>query len=430
MQRLERDHDAEAAIELIPFIKQHPASPDLHRILASIYAQLGSPFIKSGNPPAMPLAAMLLACVVAVHVHVDERYFASMIPPLINSWPDIWRNVLRQHEAVVEDVYTDESIRHLAAQSNLNVLLLFSLWHDALRQAAGTTRGVVAMLIRLSQLELETGSHHPEETDDPISALIELIPIMGQCQPPRWDEEVINPISGGAQTVARIALAHLRYHIALSPRDSFRIGHITAKITYIRHLSNNERIRRAMVSQHSIQTLVGAMASLPSRSEDALSLERSTSSVSEACRCLLGHIFSYADISGVMEALEANIFPVLMGCGSWLVANDRYYLALLQEDLPKFVIYPSIRRAMKKSLRRFDEECLQPTPSSSSLRTTVWAFYKRLVGYTSVLSTIHDVAIKHIPKACANLTVGYFPHFSTFSLILDYSAASLARVTR
>jgi hypothetical protein len=45
-----------------------------------------------------------------------------------------------------------------------------------------------------------------------------------------------------------------------------------------------------------------------------------------------------------------------MRCADLLDGDDEEYFLLLRNDLPKFLIYPSVLRTVKKSLAALDEE--------------------------------------------------------------------------
>jgi len=397
--------DTTAAMKLVPFIEQDPPVPDLQRILSWLYANL-RPHKISGlqtvGSPEMALVIDSLRCLVAIKVHVENGLYAHIVRDLEKNWPNIWKCMDVIHAQTVEDTHSELSIRLLAGRSNLNVLVLFAS-HDHLRQIAGTTPGVVAMLMRLSYLEVTTSSHTSNHTYGAVGVLNFYLRIIGHQSPPRWEEEVIVPM-GCVKSVARIALAQLSFHISLASRDVFRLAHMVNKINHITHLSNHKPIRNALIAQRSIRVLVDALESLLNHPMDDESMEYMSRCISNACNCLRGHIFAIDGITGIIEAFEANVLPVLLGCADMLETDDCAYFSLLCEDLPKYIIYPSVFRAANKSLKKFDSTTVDSYEFQSPRLQRVWAAYSRFKFSMDEIEMIKEVGVGHGIEVCANQT--------------------------
>ena len=182
------------------------------------------------------------------------------------------------------------------------------------------------------------------------TCLVDTLPTMVGELSPKWDEEVIIPMGGDVQNVARAALRNLHSNVLHHTRDIVRVCHMTHAITLINYLSTHKPIRDAFVAQHSIQALVKAMGSLSPPPTHGNSLEITTLCITSGCLCVRHHIFANDGLSGIAEAFSSDILPVLMRCADLLDHDEKHYFTLLRNDLPKFIIYPSVLRTVKKSL--------------------------------------------------------------------------------
>ena len=408
----ESNRDILAAADLAPFIEQYPPAPDLQRLLSWLYANLipqkitDSPAVGS---PGMTLVIVSLRLLLSLKTHIGRALFVNIARDLEKHWPSMWKCMSLLHESAVEDTRLEVSSRLLAGHANLNVLMLFES-HDHLRQIVGTTPGVVAMLMRLSHLEVMTSSHTSDNTYDAVGALSPYLYIMHQQSPARWDAEVIAPL-GCVESVARIALAHLSFHVSLASQDTIRLCHIGNKINHITHLSNYKPIRNALIAQNSIRILVHAMQSLSNLPMDAESMQYATNCISSACNCLRGHMFANDGITGIIEAIEANLPPVLLECAKMLVTDDYAYFSLLCEDLPKFIIYPSVLRATKKCLKDYDsEKILDSYESQSGRLKRVSEAYSRFEQCMDEIIIMKEAGTGECTEVCANKAASHVSH--------------------
>jgi DNA topoisomerase VI subunit B len=226
--------------------------------------------------------------------------------------------------------------------------------------------------------------------------------MVGQL-PPKWDEEVIIPMGGDVQNVARVALKNLHSNVSRRPRDIVRVCHMTHAITLINYLSTHKPIRDAFIAQHSITALVRAMDSLSPPPTHDNALECTTLCITSGCICVHHHIFANDGLSGITEAFSSGILPVLMQCADLLDHDDEHYFMLLRNDLPKFIIYPSILRTVKKSLAAFGEDALQ---RSSKVRSPTsrkaWEAYTRFTESIKGITLIREAGIGHGQEMCHN----------------------------
>lgn len=73
------------------------------------------------------------------------------------------------------------------------------------------------------------------------------------------------------------------------------------------------------------------------------------------CRCLRAHIFTHDGLEGLIEAHEANLILALWKCARKSKEEYNDYFLLVEGDLPKYIVYPSVMRAAKKALLKIHE---------------------------------------------------------------------------
>ena len=162
---------------------------------------------------------------------------------------------------------------------------------------------------------------------------------------------------GDVQNVARAALKNLHSNVSHRKRDISCLYRISQAVTLISCLSAHcKPIRDAFVAQHSIQAILKAIGSLSPLPACCDSLEYTTLCIPYSCACVRNLIFSNDGLTGTIEAFSSGILPILMRCAELLDGDDEEYFLLLRNDLPKFLIYPSVLRTVKKSLAALDEE--------------------------------------------------------------------------
>jgi hypothetical protein len=270
---------------------------------------------------------------------------------------------------------------------------------------SGFTR-TVGELMRMFNVATMIEPYNAKDAAVITTCLVETLPIVVGQLPPKWDEEVIIPMGGDVQNVARAALKNLQSNISRRARDLIRVYHMTQAITLINYLSTHKPIRDAFVTQHSIRTLVEAMSSLspPPTHDDPL--EYTTLCISSGCICVHRHIFANDGLSGITEAFSSGILPALMRCADLLDRDDEHYFMLLRNDLPKFIIYPSILRTVRKSLAAFSEESPQRSSKvQSPISRKAWEAYTRLTEFIEWIIFAREVGIGHGQEVCANNVV-------------------------
>jgi hypothetical protein len=374
IDNVEQHRNISAALDLGPFIAQYPLVPDFQRILSWLYANLSPHRIRNprtGSAYAAELVNVSLNCLIEVRAHAGRKLYAHITRDLESNWPNIWHCISFVHTQLVENASLEASSRCHAGYPSLGVLILFSS-DDHLRQLAGRTPGVIAMLMRLSGLEITSDSQPSDSTHDAVTGLNAYLPLMGQQLSPRWTEEVLAPAGGSAEHVARLVLKRLSFHVSWSSTDDIRLTHLSNKIVHITHLSNYKPIRDAFIAQGSIRLLVNAMESLLQHPLNTESLKYMTYCIAMACNCLRGHIFAIDGIAGIIEAFGANILPTLLRCANMLTTDDDAYFSLLCKDFPKFIIYPSVLRAAKRSLKKFNQTSITWLNSQTARLKRIW----------------------------------------------------------
>src|SRR5882762_9804531 len=265
----------------------------------------------------------------------------------------------------------------------------------------GATRVVTTLMLKLDRVMTE-GPREAGDTDDIVGGLLRFLPIMGRKPSPKWDEGVLAPM-GGENNVARVVLKHLDFHILHPKRDIYRLFRIAWGISLVTHLSNCTPICHAFIAQNSIRALVNAMDSISPLPTHRDSLEYSTHCVSLGSNCLRMHMFAHDGLTGIIQAFSSGVVPVLMRCAELLANDDEQYFLLLGEDLPKYIIYPSVLRTAKKSLADFDEASLRgPSNTKSTISRTAWAAYHQIVLSIEMIATIKDEGVGSGREVCAN----------------------------
>jgi hypothetical protein len=259
---------------------------------------------------------------------------------------------------------------------------------------------VVATLMRKLNMATTNDLHSAGDTDDIVDGLLDSLPIVGRQPLPKWDEEVIAPMGGNVADVARAALKNLNFHVSHPKRNIHRLARIAKGIMLITHLSNNKPVRDAFIVQHSIRALVDAMGSLSPLPTNNQSRQYATLCISNGCNCVRGHMFANYGLTGITEAFDSGILPVLLRCADLLIGDDAQYFNLLCEDLPKYIIYPSVLRTAEKSLTGFVVESASQAQSATSKRARE-AFFRFQISMDEIIA-IKDIGVGHGKEVCAN----------------------------
>jgi hypothetical protein len=262
---------------------------------------------------------------------------------------------------------------------------------------------IVATLMGQLNAATMDGPRTAGETDEIISGLLKSLPIMGQQPFPKWDEAVIVPMGGDVKSVAQAALKDLRLHVSHPKRDIFRILRITQSLNLVSHLSNHKPILDAFMAQGSWRTLVHALdtlAPLPSHSQ---SPEYATRCISVGCNCITQHFEANDGLVGIIEAFSCGILPVLLRCADLLVSENAQYTSLLCKRLPRFIIYPSVLRVVRRSLDGFVMPEPSIPPSATSMRAQ--ETYTQFLASITKLAAINEVGLGHGKEICSNAKV-------------------------
>lgn len=204
---------------------------------------------------------------------------------------------------------------------------------------------------------------------------------------------------GDIQNVVRAALKNLHFYFSHRKRDIYRLCCIAQAVNLIIYLSTHRSICDVFVAHHSIRALVKAMRSLSPLPAYRESLESTTLCISSICICVHRHMFPNGSLTGIIEAFSSGILPVLMECADLLNIDDEKYFLLLCNDLPKFIIYPSVLRTAKKSLEAFDQKSSR-TQSLTSRKA--WEAYTRFKESMEGIMLIMDAGLSTSQEMCAN----------------------------
>jgi hypothetical protein len=123
-------------------------------------------------------------------------------------------------------------------------------------------------------------------------------------------------------------------------------------------------------------------------------------------------MFANYGLTGITEAFDSGILPVLLRCADLLIGDDAQYFNLLCEDLPKYIIYPSVLRMAEKSLTGFVVESASQAQSATSERARE-AFFRFQISMDEIIA-IKDIGVGHGKEVCANKMVCLVHRFLAF----------------
>jgi hypothetical protein len=252
-----------------------------------------------------------------------------------------------------------------------------------------------------------------------MTQLVESLPIMIKQPSPKWNEQVIAPMGGDVEKVARAALKNLHSIISHPNLNGIRrLGRTTQAINLITIFSTHESIRDAFLEQHSIKALVKAMDSLSPLPVHPLAHEAASICISGACLSLSNHIFAHEGLRGIIEAFSSGILPVLMGCADLLNTDDEHYFMLLRHELPRFIIYPSVLRKVQRSLETIE---VPPQAGQSLASKKAWEAFEQLTLSVGGIKQVKDTGVDHGLEGCANSTVSLYIYFWFGGYLKEYS---------
>ena len=277
----------------------------------------------------------------------------------------------------------------------------------------------IAELSREFNLATKDEPHNGTDIGFIMTQLLESSPIMVNQPSPKWNKQVIAPMGGDVENVAKAALKNLHSIISHPNLNGIRrLSRIAQAINLITIFSTHGSIRDAFLEQHSIKALVKAMDSLSPLPIHPLAHECASICISGACICLSNHIFAHEGLRGIIEAFSSGILPVLMGCADLLNTDEEHYFMLLRHELPRFIIYPSVLRRVQGSLETI-EVPLQAGQSPASKKA--WEAFKELTLSVGGIKQVKDTGVDHGIEGCANSTVSLFIYFWLGEYLQEYS---------
>ncbi|KIM86963.1 hypothetical protein PILCRDRAFT_815406 [Piloderma croceum F 1598] len=264
----------------------------------------------------------------------------------------------------------------------------------------------IAELLREFNLATKDEPYNGTDIGFIMTQLIDSLTIMVKQPSPEWNEQVIAPMGGDVEKVARAALKNLQ-SITSHPNLNGvqRLGRIAQAINLITIFSTHESIRDALLEQRSIKALFKAMDSLSPLPVHPLAHECASICISCACLCLSNHIFAHEGLRGIIEAFSSGILPVLMGCANLLNTEEEHYFMLLCHELPRFIIYPSVLWRVQESLETI-EVPLQAGQSPASKKA--WEAFEQLTLSAGGIKQVKDTGVDHGLEGCANSTCNKF----------------------
>lgn len=162
----------------------------------------------------------------------------------------------------VKDVCIDLSVRLLAGRMNMEIIGLFDS-HDDIFSTAVKTRGISAMLIWLSHLELNTEPRVKVcVTYDVVWGLARYLHIACKNNLHFWEDEVLKPMNGDTELITGVAVQHLQHRHSLPANIPNRVYQIAHIIMHMNNLCTNPRLYDAFITHHSIRFVVAALSSL------------------------------------------------------------------------------------------------------------------------------------------------------------------------
>ena len=258
----------------------------------------------------------------------------------------------------------------------------------------------LAELLREFNLAMNNGTDISFTTQ-----LLDSLTIMVKQPSPKWNEQVITPMGGDVEKVAKAVLKNLHFIISHpNLHGTQQLGRIAQAINLITIFSTHESIRDAFLEQYSITALVKTLDPLYPLPVHPLAREAASVCITCTCLCLRNHIFAHEGMRGIIEAFSSGILLVLMRCADLLTTDDEHYFMLLRHELPRFIIYPSVLRRVQGSLETIKMP-LQASQSPASKKA--WEAFEQLTLSVEGIKQVKDTGVDHGLEGCGNSTVSF-----------------------
>ncbi|KII87065.1 hypothetical protein PLICRDRAFT_55103 [Plicaturopsis crispa FD-325 SS-3] len=326
--------------------------------------------------------SVLIVCGPA-HFSASPALVARLLAP--DGWPHIWKWMQFEYDkCIVEGAYGDEgregavfaiafTLAALGKSSALRatltrtpglLVILAKQWLQARPPELASQTAACAFALEIlvhfgNQLETEDDTHLLDD-DDPAPDLIHY---------------VLDAAEGDATLVATTALTRLRAAMAAAA-----VEEVDVNVLLIRSLSwiSCRPLHLAFVNHGVIPEVIKVLYWCNARPVDAISVE----AILACYYNILNGFFSANGSAWAMQAFDSGLLTAMLKSGAWLSLREHpdlveFIRKLLCELLPKYLVFRSVLRAVRKPIRQVKRLGLT-TAASAGLLWDAWKGFQEL----------------------------------------------------
>lgn len=289
-------------------------------------------------------------------------------------WSNIWKWLQFFHTFWIQNQLSGDRVFAYSAVTSM--IALFTT-QDDLVSTIRSTPGCLEMTVDLWRLNILAPFRTEITAFPPATILWERL--CGDETRKELDHTV-RLLGGNPDAAVHTLLQHFDAACDYAREDPAFLNFVDSEMDFICEYRHSDSVRNSLVSHHSVRSITKQLAS--SQSLDNASPASVADCIIKCCH-YLRYALDWGDgISCVIESLEAQLLPALIGSNAFIPYMHAnlvcHVLVPLTEILPKYLVYRSVCRAVARSFRNIDKERLEEGMTRIGPLWEAWSKFKAL----------------------------------------------------
>ncbi|KII87049.1 hypothetical protein PLICRDRAFT_243254 [Plicaturopsis crispa FD-325 SS-3] len=336
-------------------------------------------------------AALRSVAGCGTHWNGSPALVARVLAP--DGWPHIWQWLQFEHDkCIVGGAYGDEG-SEMAVVAITHTLVALSL-SKVTRSAVLRTPGVVALLARQWLQE-----RPPKLANQTRSFAVALENLLERLYPTPT-QEVLDAAGGDAALVATTVLARLRTSLATADVED-----IVVHLSLIHEFSciSCRPLHLALINHGAIPETIKVLSWSNARAMDGTPPD----TISLCFNNILLGFYSANGSAWAVQALDSGLLTALLRSARWMSSQNtgdahvEFLINFFSEVLPKYLVFRSVLRAVRKSISQVKKLGLTTAASTGPLWDAWKAFQKLAEERLALLDAWDQEGGRSVLQACS-----------------------------
>ncbi|KIJ64794.1 hypothetical protein HYDPIDRAFT_187668, partial [Hydnomerulius pinastri MD-312] len=327
------------------------------------------------------LAMVALQAIVLLFQQQPERREEVTTRRVLRAWGDLWAWIVFMNEEVVHGSVDMESrVRACTAiVCFLEAITQIKPIFQVLLSTTGKSSALTLML-KLWVLGADAPFMHYRSLGIFVAhPLLDLLRKVLNDLRFDWDKNIISPLGGNVESIVKIAMKYLRDELSQPTIDARNAG---ACVSLLSALSDHDPFLFAFLSHGSVSAVTQVLyrtTTLPSESDH----NWITHTIDESCLYLMIACEAPDGATWVHQTVDAQLLPTLLAASKWLprslASTHKEYFLLLSDVIPKYLIYVTVIRAVRKAITVIDGLRLEDNLDKAGDIWKAWCDFKSCV---------------------------------------------------